>query len=272
MTKAILIACMLAVGVLAGECGVANCIGCLSGTCTQCEDGYFLSSNLCTPCVDPQCRTCTSSSCSLCKAGYYVQFPSKNCAPCSQLNCLNCDSNANCNTCMQGYFPVANDDGVRLCQNCGDSCSVCANASVCQQCQQGSFLVRVGAEAFCQSCGANLCATCDQEGNCLTCLNNSYVHTDPDSGDRRCFPCGSPNCLTCEGTLDLCTTCRTGYYLDPQEDDECQPCAEFGCAACSSPAACSDCLPGYRYSNAQCSACPTENCKYCNFGPCTACL
>lgn len=75
--------------------------------------------------------------------------------------------------------------------------------------------------------------------------------------------------MECQDNNQLCTKCRSGFYIVADEKDECQPCDKFGCKACVSPTNCSDCLDGYSYHEEKCTPCKTENCRICQEGMCT---
>lgn len=115
-----------------------------------------------------------------CSLGYYLT-PSKNCIPCTDTYCFNCNylslSGADiCSTCLSGY-------GVNIYQS--QLCGACSIYSL--------------------SCSS--VNNCVNQANCVSC--NTYLA----SGDQ-CVPCSQVfrKCMTC--TTSQCLSCSTLYYLN----------------------------------------------------------
>src|SRR3990167_8782869 len=54
------------------SCG-NGCSSCISGTCYECDPGYYMNSSYCSPCSST-CNECTSSSnCTFCSIGYKLK-------------------------------------------------------------------------------------------------------------------------------------------------------------------------------------------------------
>lgn len=112
---------------------------------------------------------------------------------------------------------------------------------------------------------SGICATCNSEYYCLTCLagysNDGYcystcpVGTFADANTRKCLPCVSP-CLECSNTAKHCTKCINGLVQSQgicsttcpigsyNSAGVCLDCT-FPCLNCSSSTQCSKCLGGY---------------------------
>ncbi|KAL4470677.1 hypothetical protein ABPG72_001788, partial [Tetrahymena utriculariae] len=120
------------------------------------------------------------------------------------------------------------------------------------------------------------CSSCDSNQNCLTCLNNYYVATNPNSKLEYCkltcapsqyatLPDSITQSQTCKNCIDFCSQCS-----EEKQCDHCNSNYEFISQI-------AQCLPvcksnQYRDSNYQCQNC-TANCLKCT-GPdnCINCL
>lgn len=114
-------------------CLVSNCLSCQPKNnqfCTQCKQGYTLSSG-----------TCTIMQCSgqlqfngldcVCPINMYSNGGA--CSSCSDQNCMYCPGNV-CKTCFQGYYQT---NGV--CQSCLSNCRICLSGNQCLLCNEGYY-------------------------------------------------------------------------------------------------------------------------------------
>lgn len=114
-----------------------------------------------------------------------------------------------------------------------------------QNCQYASILSPLSTSLTCSA------------GNVLTKLGGTYY----------CLPCTmhGNNCSTC--TIDTCTGCSAGFYLDAQ--NKCQSCGTANCSTCSAatPQLCTTCNSGFYFDtvNLTCNPCPS-NCTACTNG------
>jgi proprotein convertase subtilisin/kexin type 5 len=139
-----------------------NCAMCTPAGCSNCIQGYFLTSALtcsvncqlpcstcsanfptkCTSCIagysyssiNNQCiqqLTC-NGACSVCPIGYILQLGQ--CIQCNVTNCQQCNTNnlQQCLSCAPGYY--LNSNG---CQPCQSSCATCLRGSGCTSCASG---------------------------------------------------------------------------------------------------------------------------------------
>ena len=169
-----------------------------------------------------KCTGATASLCSACNTGYYLQ-PSPNHTVCN-------------NTCPSGYFEASSNN---TCVKCTAPCTECSAASTqCTACAATYYLQPTT-------------PTCLQ-----TCPNGSFKNLSTlncDNCTTACSKCG-------DSTATNCSSCSTGYYLQPSPDDTtCNnscPSGFYGdastntCIQCTT--ACTKCSDG---TATQCSAC-----------------
>ena len=95
------------------ECVQCPFTGCKSGatsvvgnvcTCTDCDPGYYLNGNVCTPCTLSDCSVCPSDVCSACISGKY--FSAGTCQIATVTNCAESKTNSItlCAICNDGYY------------------------------------------------------------------------------------------------------------------------------------------------------------------------
>jgi hypothetical protein len=95
------------------------------------------------------------------------------------------------------------------------------------QCPDGTFAEPASPTNLCTVCGTG-CATCNNNANtCYSCLSGYYKnldqnvcinagcpvgqYKDDDNSPRVCMRCNA-TCAACD--KDVCTSCKTGFYLD----------------------------------------------------------
>lgn len=156
-------------------CGVQGCLVCSGvGSCSVCENGYYLLGN---------------ASCGLCSL--------------AMVGCGKCSSVGVCVECMTLYFLSGNS-----CSACSVSlpgCSFCSNSTYCLSCDSGFYL---NSSSLCSLCSTLPgCLLCSNSSSCLYCKSGFFLINGTCSG---CSAIG--NCTTCyNGTL--CTACLSGYTL-----------------------------------------------------------
>ena len=181
--------------------------------CEQCKDGYFLSSQVCSPCSlkNIGCKKCTNSSiynfkCEECFDGYILNNTNSLCELVKyqeysevSLGCLvykdkldEYKANSKCQTCKEGFFKTK--DGTcefcKLNSNGGHGCGLCDydsdnnNKIICAYCPEGGVL---NSEKKCLNCSEEF-----GEG-CLSC---KYVVEDEKNNNKL-----------------VCTKCSSDYYL-----------------------------------------------------------
>ena len=231
----------------------SNCYGPSSNQCTACNTNYFLGTStstclsackdlgvwadstnrVCAPC-NPACSNCAGGSytnCIACNKGYYLQPYSRTCLE----------------NCPSSYYP---DDEKGACNACYAYCTTCTgpNKNNCASCADG-FYFNPTNQTCSTSCpdgywkdkSSNNCASCDAaclkclsagSEQCVDCVEGYYLQPQsvgcnascpsgyyPNSSARACYSC-SKECQNCTGSgnINVCTSCTSGYYLQPLSD------------------------------------------------------
>ncbi|CAD8192950.1 unnamed protein product [Paramecium pentaurelia] len=243
-----------------------NCKICSStSVCTQCYDGYILSSTVCIPCTKP-CVTCSSSvtTCNTCLDTAKQTLPLCNCISGYLIN----TSTYLCNQCT---FPCATcQTSVTYCQTCAATYTLNANSCTCQNNQ----FELSGTPKTCQYC-TSPCQTCSTSAtNCNSCVtglnrhfsSNQCICDDGYYENIVCQPCVHP-CTKCEINGNRCTQCASTYVMSTtilntckcpagkyevlaHSPTDCQPCTQ-PCVTCTgSPDHCLTCIDIHQTVNA----------------------
>ncbi len=226
-------------------------------TCTQCNAGYYLSSNTCI--VSTIINNCiiysANFTCSACAAGFFLNNATS-CVTATAANCLTYSSISVCASCATG-FGLQTNNGVTSCvavnlPNCVNATTVAP--FTCLVCSTGYFPNSNGACALVSQTIAN-CLVYDSSTTCLTCSSNSILNVartvcnstfysqwvDPNCQQN--FLVNQPICYECQyGSYFVngtCTSCANNTYAS-------------GCLTCdpSNNNICMVCRPGF-YMNAQ---------------------
>ena len=114
---------------------------------------------------------------------------------CLEKNCF-CDSQGNCQTCLEGYEFI----GGKCVVQCPDNCDQCASPKSCTNCSDGYKLFKNG-------CASEL-------------FHSPIIHLFPHLVcPDTCSECSSDN---------ICSACTDGYFLN---GTACSKCVD-GCARC----------------------------------------
>ncbi|XP_068159733.1 furin-like protease 2 isoform X1 [Drosophila tropicalis] len=211
----------------------SNCMSCpsnrlleLNHCVTGCQDGFFMETGVCSPCLHT-CTQCFSrTNCSNCSKGLELQ-------------------NGECRTtCADGYY---SDRGI--CAKCYLSCRTCSGprrnqcvqcpigwqlaAGECHpECPEGFYKSDFGCQKchhYCKTCndaGPLACSSCPPHfmldgGLCMECLSSEYY----DTTTQTCKSCHN-SCRSCLGPGQYsCKTCATPLHLD-QLNSQCVPCCQ----------------------------------------------
>ena len=176
--------------------------------CNECKEGYFQSSEGCSPCSNKNkgCKKCSMSNnnfeCEECFDGYTLNTNNKLCelVKCKEypeiaVGCLICDEKLNeykqkskCQSCKDGYFKTYNESCVYCKSYGGNGCEQCAysesNKIICAYCPKGSILNNYGQ-----------CLKCDEQFE--GCSNCRYIYIDKTYYREKL----------------ICTECKDNYYL-----------------------------------------------------------
>ncbi|KAL7721599.1 CXXC-rich protein [Entamoeba marina] len=221
--------------------------------CNECEIGYRIVNNTCKSCPH-NCNYCDDSGCVGCENSYYIN--NKECYECPYIdNCLTCNNETTCSTCEPNYhinsgicFP-----DILHCQIYNE------NNNTCHQCETGYYLLEDGCYE-----GIEHCIQQNIPNKCQKCEIGYYLNES--------FLCDMCNeeCLTCEGSSNFCSECKTGV-VGPEgkclmcDDELCSECTldGSGCVSCKSANA--DII------NGECKICES-GCSECNgYGECLKC-
>lgn len=130
-----------------------NClISITSAQCSQCSQGYYLTTNYTCLSCPIGCSQCTSTdNCLNCQNNYYL-----NQATClsGTSNCLVLTSQGQCEQCILGYYL-----NQAICSPCVNFCIICNNG-VCSTCSNGFGINSTSGS--CYPCG----------GSCTSCYYN----------------------------------------------------------------------------------------------------
>ena len=235
-----------------------------NGTCT-CISGFYLDPTqtfqcypctalycaICNPANPAQCTSCvvgaTLNNVSLtctCGTGFFVnvttcqQCPYQ-CQTCSSplAVCTTCvdplrrDVTQNCR-CITGFF----DTGAVNCTACSPTCRTCTNASACTSCDPTRFRNLTGTVCSCmrgyyELYHTNLTRTCERcNPECLTCQTSPALCTSCDASKNRVAGVDNTGRQTC--------LCLPGFYSTP--DGSCVQ------ANCNADPFCAECEQGLK--------------------------
>ncbi|KRX06120.1 Insulin-like growth factor binding protein, N-terminal [Pseudocohnilembus persalinus] len=270
-----------------GNCLECNfpCKKCQSATeCLDCEDNYFFNEFQCKTCNQwiENCNICVSyDQCTQCDQYYYLEQLNK-CTLC-QAPCLECETENNCNSCIQNYFL-----GINECKTCQDwipNCQQCTNYQQCEKCQDGYYYEN----QQCQKCQSP-CINCSSIETCLSCIDNYFLGNgicqQCENWISHCINCQDyQTCLTCEDKFEnqinkcqiICDSpctqqCELNYFLNDGECFLCQNQIE-NCNQCQNQDNCTLCQDNFYLNDLnKCSSCisPCVNCI--SDGECTSCI
>jgi proprotein convertase subtilisin/kexin type 5 len=161
------------------NCSAKNCLICQSGSttkCSTCASGFTVNSNF-------QCQVSCSAGqvlingvCS-CPLGTYSQT-ANTCTPCSDYHCISCTINS-CNQCCQGYYPSGS-----ACYSCMSNCLTCNDGTSCLRCRPPY----VYSNGQCTAIGSGFNGGITDSGSVFTC--------DPGCSVCARTPTGVMVCLT----------------------------------------------------------------------------
>lgn len=190
------------VGGVCLPCGV-RCSACSTSVqCSTCSTGYYLNTNgSCSTCLE-NCRVCSGSVCTQCEDPYVLVDGT--CQLCTILNAAACSSLTTVTKCSSSYYSAGT-----YCGSCILHCKVCANSTICQQCDEGYLLQYQN--SVCGKC-VNCKACVGTPDNCTACWNGNSIVQNGSS--FACSPnaCNIPNCLYCSAD-SVCGNCNSGYFL-----------------------------------------------------------
>jgi len=219
-----------------------------STTCTQCQPGFYLSSNSCVQSTTvPNCAVYVANfTCSVCTNGLFL-FNSTSCVPAAAANCLTFTSNTACGSCNPG-FGLQTTNGITSCvsnvlPNCVTSTAVAP--FTCMVCVTGYFPNSNGVCTIVSKSIIN-CMAYDTSSTCTTCsqgsvlnvartsCNSTFYYSLVDSNCQQSFLLATPVCTQCAlGSFfsnGTCVQCTNNTYAsgclscDPTNVNVCMVC------------------------------------------------
>lgn len=159
--------------------------------CSQCNDGYYVtSSGSCEKC-DPNCKTCSISafSCNSCvDLSYYIS--DGKCVKCEIDHCAICHYGYDCNECENGYAKYTNEDIIE-CRKIGvENCLLMDTFLYnCYKCKVGYGF---DDDENCLKCQLDFCEDCNSNyQSCNKCIENYTFNSDENicQPDSNCYVC-----------------------------------------------------------------------------------
>ena len=181
--------------------------------CDDCIDGFY--SDKCElECPTDQCLKCTrdEGECSECKSDYHLVDKlccENECKICDKDGCLECESpgkfGKKCEDCPSSCQKV--EENKRICDQESGKCTLCENGkrgSDCtESCNYGCNITKIN---------------CNQDDGKCECKKGYFGNVC----DGKC----DENCLNCEKSDGTCTECKSGYYIDLEDNKKCNECPE----------------------------------------------
>ncbi|EAR91957.3 variant specific surface protein S2, putative (macronuclear) [Tetrahymena thermophila SB210] len=249
-----------------------GCYSCTSSGCVQCQEGFFLATDVCQQCGQ-NCNCDQTSSCKSCQEGYFLQSTNEGntCVTCNpsnydpinlqcitcQSNCTTCKSINKCVLCDSGYYLLGISSNTNQCVLCSESgyyadsinnkciqcdnnCSTCDSTNNCTSCNSGYFLLTISNTNSCVSCSGPGYYGDTTSKLCIKCQNNCQACDSSNS----CISCINGYFLLTSSNSNQCVDCSgPGYYGDPSSQ-KCIQCSNY-CQTCDSTNSCTSCITGY---------------------------
>lgn len=139
-------------------------------------------------------------------------------------NCLQCNSDNVCTTCITNYNP--SPDG-SICVLCSVAeCSICSSVNSCGTCNEGFSVSNTGT---CVACAIDQCSICEFNNICQQCNADHTLSTNL----AQCLSCNIEHCISCSTAADTCTACESNYSLNVAGSTSCDLCAVANCERCN---------------------------------------
>ena len=186
-----------------------TCEKCSINGCKKCEG--TINNNKCLECstLSPIKRNGEIIQCYPCSSGYFIPDESSNCELCS------------INGCKQCRGPLEDIE----CLDCGDLIPIKQNGKIkqCLKCDEGYFLP--DESSTCEKCSINGCKQCKGPLENIECIDCGDLTPVYEKGKiieciKLCETGIEEKCLTCNKTLNKCSSCNIGYKL---VNGECKP-------------------------------------------------
>lgn len=177
--------------------------------------------------------------------------------------CMSCVSDNSCGICSSGNQLYSATTG-------GNQVCILCNFANCLSCNlNGCQTCIVGYEAVngvCLQCQFP-CITCviGSISLCKTCQTPFYLNTATTNGT--CITNSVPNCIVYDSSnTSLCTSCDSSSitYVLNTTTNTCQLSCSANCLSCpGNPNVCTSCMDGYLVTSGTCSQCQVPGCQNC---------
>lgn len=243
------------------EYGCEECKDNKYGSCTKCKENFKLIDGKC-PCSDSNCLICDSS---LLKATCHYCNKDSNLVDdecmCKMKTCENCRNNK----CLKCLVPYTYSKYNNMClldfsfMNCIDeNCKFCLNneEGSCINCEVGYELINGKCYPL-EKCN-------EKNGKCDSCSDSNYYINNDGYCSYKCLrnTCNnrlSNGYLKCENQCLFCYNYKIYALTNCDNSDYCNI---DNCLYCISNNECIQCNPGYYKQNGKCIKCP-KNCFDC---------
>ena len=155
-----------------------------------------------------------SDTCLVCNEGYTLQ--NSKCTQytaCDIPNCVTCNSNGTCATCLNGYVPYQGDCvcNFQNCLSCQGSkfCTKCAFPTTSTIMTSSGCIGEIIPDTL---CNVNNCQNCHAVNKCSECFPGFTLNSTGSCIQNVCDR--STNCELCSDNQDICFTCLPGYIQE----------------------------------------------------------
>ena len=231
-----------------------------SGNCTQCDNGYHLSS---TSCVAHNIANClihqpNQNKCEECRPGFALDAGRDNCTPNATVDrCMQVNPNdlAKCVTCYRGFKMNTATSLCELAPTITDCIEYESNTGRCLACTQGK--IPNAYKSACESISYSItnCLKYDlNDGTCVSCEFGYYLMAN------ECKSQAITNCQVYKPNANECLQCDSGYF--PEENHCLQKPSIANCLHFNADKSkCVDCDNGYYLEDGKCEVNSLADCK-----------
>lgn len=229
--------------------GIANC-GEYTDTsiCKVCNEGYYLSQNICVKVITEieNCMYYSSDGvCLTCKNEFFLDVFTSSCQPVNVQNCLEYISVDICKKCKPNFILKYSDNKINCEYSAISGCEIAIGGTIntCQKCEAGKALSNNKKSCNTPSVSIPNCQEYFTSDKCMVC-DPGYIRSE-DWADCVRIASSDHNCANAVIGLDtICEQCKPGY--NKNNEGICAMCGGTGCAVCGpEPLKCLMCNKGY---------------------------
>lgn len=270
------------------KCPDPNCTFCDStGQCGSCRSNFTVQKSdlsICVP-LGTNCAIYNSDlTCKECKDGYILDSKKTCMSKCNDENCQTCDVNGVCQICKSGFVSHTQELDI-LCVPPNTYCSYFNYFDLtCTKCQEGFILTTNTLSSplttkCVRKCEDSNCMECDlSTGKICSKCNDSFILSKLESSSTLCRSqnCQDLNCMVCDKTGKICSTCKSNFKTQQEINSTNIFCAPTtgNCKIYNIDLTCLECMSGYSINTATkicVKNCEDTNCKSCDMNTGTSC-